>query len=143
MIIFKVGNYLINPKWCNGSTGDSKSLSLGSNPSLGTMATIFKYNDVIYQCVSLEKKLKRLRINKEDIDILYDGDANSLEKKYLELTAVNKNTDADDNRNELYYFLNKDTGYSITSIYPQCKDNNYERCSKETLERLWNKNGKI
>lgn len=124
-----------------------KSFSLGSNPSSGTMATIFKYKETIYQCMSLDKKLKRLKISREDIDILFEGELSSsdLEKKYLEYKNVKKETQEDDNEVRLYYFLNTKTGESISSIYPELDPSyvknvdDYERCTKNDLERNWNK----
>ena len=84
------------------------------------MATIFKHNNEVYQCVNLKKKLKRLRIDESDIEILFEGELSQseLEKKYLELTQVNEDDNVDDNDIKLYYFLNPKTGYSIMSIYP-------------------------
>ena len=51
-------------------TGDSKSFSLGSNPSRPTMDITFKYNDKIITTPNLEKKLKRLKLSLEDIEII-------------------------------------------------------------------------
>lgn len=109
------------------------------------MATIFKHKDTIYQCVSLQKKLKRLKLKENDIQILFEGELSQseLEKKYLELTQESKKEDDYDNV-KLYYFINRETGYSITSIYPTIEhlgeeSKNYERCTKETLEAYWNK----
>ena len=88
------------------------------------MATIFKYNNEVYQCVNLKKKLKRLKIEESDIEILFEGELSQsdLEKKYLELTQVNEDIDDNDNV-KLYYFINPKTKETISSIYP-------------TLERL-------
>lgn len=108
------------------SKGDSKSFSVGSNPTGATMATIFKHNNEVYQCVNLKKKLKRLRIDESDIEILFGGELSQseLEKKYLELTQVNDEDEDDDEDDvKLYYFINPKTKETITSIYP-------------TLERL-------
>lgn len=108
------------------------------------MATIFKYDNKYYQAMNLDKKLKRLNISKEDIEIIYSGDISQseLEKKILELTKtpseIEENTDT-----QLYYFLNKDTGYSYISIYPECNKQGYEPSTLENLERLWHKDGKV
>ena len=51
-------------------TGDSKSFSLGSNPSSPTMEVTFKYNGKIITTPNLEKKLKRLKISIDDIEII-------------------------------------------------------------------------
>lgn len=88
------------------------------------MATIFKHNNEVYQCVNLKKKLKRLKIDESDIEILFEGELSQseLEKKYLELTQVNEDN-INDNNVKLYYFINSKTKETISSIYP-------------TLERL-------
>lgn len=125
-----------------------KSFSLGSNPSSGTMATIFKYNDIIYQCLSLDKKLKRLKINKDDIEVLFEGEISQsdLEKKYVEYISLKKEPTKELISDvKLYYFLNTKTGESISSIYSELDPsyvknvNDYERCTKNDLERNWNK----
>lgn len=54
------------------STGDSKSLGLGSNPSGSTMETTFKYKGKIISTPNLEKKLKRMKISIYDIEIVND-----------------------------------------------------------------------
>lgn len=53
------------------STGVSKTLSLGSNPSSPTMIK-FKYQEKIIETPNLDKKLKRMKINLEDIEIIKD-----------------------------------------------------------------------
>ena len=52
------------------STGDSKSFSLGSNPSGTTMETTFKYKGTIITTPNLEKKLKRMKLSIDDIEII-------------------------------------------------------------------------
>ena len=52
------------------STGDSKSFSLGSNPSGTTMETTFKYKGTIITTPNLEKKLKRMKLSINDIEII-------------------------------------------------------------------------
>ena len=52
------------------STGDSKSFSLGSNPSGTTMEVTFKYKDTIITTPNLEKKLKRMKLSIDDIEII-------------------------------------------------------------------------
>lgn len=101
------------------SKGDSKSFSVGSNPTEATMATIFKHNNEVYQCVNLKKKLKRLRIDESDIEILFESELSQseLEKKYLELTQTNEDVNDNDNV-KLYHFINPKTKETITSIYP-------------------------
>lgn len=55
------------------STGVSKTLSLGSNPSSPTMIK-FKYQGKIIETPNLDKKLKRMKISLEDIEIIKDID---------------------------------------------------------------------
>ena len=52
------------------STGDSKSFSLGSNPSGTTMEVTFKYKGTIITTPNLEKKLKRMKLSIDDIEII-------------------------------------------------------------------------
>lgn len=56
------------------------------------MASIFKFNNKLYQAMNLDKKLKRLKINKEDIDIIYNADVTKqeLENKYIQLIGGEK-----------------------------------------------------
>lgn len=90
-------------------------------------AISFKYNGKLYNPKNPEKKLKQLGITWDDVEI------------------VEQNTKEEDEPTEswhnprLYYYLNPSTGYSITSIYPDLNVDGYEQCSKEVLERLWNK----
>lgn len=98
--------------------------------------------------MSLAKKLKRMKLDKDNIEILFEKDISQseLEAKYLELTNKKIKEEVTDNtKTNLYYFLNKKTGESIASIYPDLDPayiknyNDYERTSKEDLERNWNK----
>lgn len=108
------------------------------------MATIFKHKNNIYQCISLDKKLKRLRIDKSDIEIIYKGDLSKdeLEKKYLEIKNTTKVDTSEEEQITLYYFWNPKTGYSITSINSQIPEG-YEQTTLGYLESYWNKNGKL
>ena len=55
------------------------------------MGTIIKYNDKLIQCCNLEKKLKKLKINKDDIEIIKDNIPNdSLESEFVNLTKKEK-----------------------------------------------------
>lgn len=100
------------------------------------MACIFNYNNKLYQCLSLDKKLKKLRINKEDIQIIFEGELTKeeLETKFLDLTKETKETKESETINK-YYFKNKVDKSIITSIYPTLDDlkeiiniNEYEVC---------------
>lgn len=117
-----------------------KPNNVGSNPTPATMGHIFKYNNKIYQATNLDKKLKRLRLNKLDIEILSEVDNFELEKEYIKFTKDKKEEPQESWHNpRLYYYLNPNTGYSITSIYPNVNVDGYEQVSKELLNDLWNK----
>lgn len=83
------------------------------------MAVIFKHNNKVYQCMSLDKKLKKLRIDKNEIDILFEGDLtkDELETKFLEMTKEIKVIEEEDDIKK-YYFKNRIDNSIITSIYP-------------------------
>ena len=83
------------------------------------MAVIFKHNNKVYQCMSLDKKLKKLRIDKNEIDILFEGDLtkDELETKFLEMTKEIKVVEEEDDIKK-YYFKNRINNSIITSIYP-------------------------
>lgn len=82
------------------------------------MAVIFKHNNKVYQCMSLDKKLKKLRIDKNEIDILFEGDLtkDELETKFLEMTKEIKVVEEEDDIKK-YYFKNRIDNSIITSIY--------------------------
>lgn len=92
------------------STGGSNPLSLGPNPSGVTMVK-FKYNGKEYETPNLEKKLRRMKISKEDIELLLPN--NKKEEKEEEKDEVIK-----------YHFRNTKTGYTITTIYTDLKNYN-------------------
>lgn len=48
----------------------SKTFRLGSNPGFPTMEVTFKYKNKIITTPNLEKKLKRMKISLEDIEII-------------------------------------------------------------------------
>lgn len=91
---------------------------------------MFKYNGKIWDPKNPEKKLKQLGITWDDVEMIEE---NKQEVKPIEYEDPNR----------LFYFFNPKTGYSITSIYPECKYGGYESCTRETLERYWSKNGKV
>ena len=65
----------------------------------------FIFNNKIYNPVNLEKKLKKLGITLEDIQIIED----------------NKIIDEIDTSVKKYYFKNTITGETIVSVYPSLK----------------------
>lgn len=71
------------------------------------MNTTFKYQNQIITTPNLEKKLKKMKLTLEDIEII------SEEKKEEK---------EDTNWRTLYYFKNPKTGNIITSIYPNLDD---------------------
>lgn len=63
----------------------------------------FKYQGKIYSPSNLEKKLRKMGITMEDIEILPD----EIKKEDYKDDSITK-----------YYFTNIKTGYTIVSIYP-------------------------
>ena len=79
---------------------------------------IFKYNNKIYETPNLEKKLKRMRLTLDDIEILNE----SIIKK------VSNEDDKDNGITKHHFRL--PNGYTITSIYDNLKYlniNDYEQ----------------
>ena len=100
------------------------------------MATIFKFNNKLYQCLSLDKKLKRLKINKEDIEILLEAELSQkeLETKYLEFFNSGAEDVVETTDTKLHKFINHKDSSTIISIYPDLENlkshlniNDYER----------------
>lgn len=90
------------------------------------MKISFKYNGKIWNPKNPEKKLKQLGITWDDVEIIEN------EEKPKEIIEY-------EDPNRLFYFVNKKTGWSITSIHPYVNVDGYERCEKEYLLKLWNK----
>ena len=94
------------------STGDSKSFSLGSNPSGTTMETTFKYKGTIITTPNLEKKLKRMKLSINDIEIIDNpikkekSPSNELEDYMKDVTKVIVRSNIDDIRRVC--FIKKD-----------------------------------
>lgn len=89
------------------------------------MATIFKYQDKYYQAANLNKKLKRLKVQSSDIEILFEGELSQseLEKKYLEFTREEKEVEHESWHNPtLYKYYDSKTKETIISIYPTLDD---------------------
>lgn len=83
----------------------------------------FKYNGRIYNPVNTEKKLKKMGITMNDIEIIKEDSI----KEPFPISDV-----------KLYYYYNPNTGYSITSIYDNENENEkgYERIDKEQLNQI-------
>ncbi len=69
------------------------------------MNTVFKYNGTIISTPNLDKKLKRMKITINDIEII-DFPKNKQEEVIEYEDKI------------LYYFKNKITGETVISIYP-------------------------
>lgn len=81
-------------------TGHSKCLHyVGSSPTAPTMVK-FKYKDKLYNPVNLEKKLKKMKITVDDVELIP-------EEKIIEY----------DNSIIKHHYINSITKYTITSIY--------------------------
>lgn len=80
----------------------------------------FMYNGRIYNPVNVEKKLKKMGITINDIEII--------KEEYKEEPPLVSDV-------KLFYFYNPDTGYSITSIYDN-DINGYERIDKKQLNKI-------
>lgn len=81
----------------------------------------FKYNNRIYKAQHLKNKLKALGCTEQDIEIIPE------KEEPIEYQDI-----------KLYYFINPKTGWTITSIHPECSDLNYIQTTKEELQKLQN-----
>ncbi len=79
----------------------------------------FKYNNKVYNPVDLEKKLKKLGITIDDIEIIEDVKE--------EETSIEKI--------KLFHFRNRLTGHTITSIYDNLDDIK-DRINIEDYDRM-------
>lgn len=79
----------------------------------------FKYNGRIYNPSNVEKKLKKMGISMNDIEIIKEDDI--IEEPHTEVT--------------LFYYYNPNTGYSICSIYDNAIDG-YEKLDKRSLDKI-------
>lgn len=80
------------------------------------MPTIFKYQDKYYQAMNLDKKLKRLKLNKSDIDIVFNQDGitkDELEDRYVQFIGGNKKERIPNSEyKEVWYrYVNPDNKY--------------------------------
>ena len=86
----------------------------------------FKYNGKLYNPKDPEKKLKQLGITWNDVELIQNSTKQQEQIEY-----------ADPNR--LFYFINRKTGYSYSSIYPTFDREDYEPITYDELKRLWKK----
>lgn len=88
------------------------------------MGVIFKHNNQLIQCRNLQKKLKKLRINESDIEIVKsDIPDDVLEKTFVEMTRGGRIEDdnipqwkLDGRRKAIYINLNKDSDKYLYSF---------------------------
>lgn len=99
---------------------------------------IYKLNGKLLKTTNLEKKLKKLKKHSSEIEILfkeeYGGDLKEAEN-YLDYIikknyAINEDT-SDEPVIILHHYVNKQTGYTHTSIY-----DNDERIINEGYEQI-------
>lgn len=90
------------------------------------MKISFKYNGKIYNPKNPEKKLKQLKITWDDVEIIETIEKEEIKEEY-------------EDPNRLFYYLNRETGYSKSSIYPDLRIEGYEKVSYEELKKIWNK----
>lgn len=82
------------------------------------MGTIFKYREKLFQCRDLKKKLKKLKLDENDIEIIRDNiKEDDLEKAFCEINSNGQRKEDVVGRTvELYYFFNG--VYTIVSTRP-------------------------
>lgn len=81
------------------------------------MGTIFKYNNQLIQCQNLQKKLKKLRISENDIEIIKDNIPNDTLEKEFVLMVNGKIKDKEPNitqETKLYYYTD---GVNFTGVF--------------------------
>lgn len=93
------------------STVDSKSICSGSNPDTPTMETTFKYKGTIITTPNLEKKLKRMKLSIDDIEIIDNPikkeKSSELEDYMKDVTKVIVRSNIDDIRRVCFIKKNK------------------------------------
>lgn len=89
------------------------------------IAAVYKLNQKLLKTTNLDKKLSKL---KEVPDILYkkeNGTEADLDKWIQDHISSKEDKLKEDIR--LYHYINKETGYTITSIYDNVNEQGYER----------------
>ena len=115
------------------STGDSKSFSSGSNPESPTMEIIFKYRDTIISTPNLEKKLKRMKISLDDIEIIPNQEK-KIEDNSKEFKTLRLKSRIDNLTHITYWPLNT----ALPTIEELVKERGWI-WNPETKTGLWNK----
>lgn len=85
----------------------------------------FKYNGKIWSPKNPEKKLKQLGITWDDVEL-------------IEVQEKKKIIEEEKDNIKLYYFINPENNYSITSIHKECKEDGYIPTTLEELQKIWN-----
>lgn len=89
------------------------------------IAAVYKLNDRILKTTNLDKKISKL---KDVPEILYkkeNGTESDLDIWIKD--NISHKEDKDEEEIKLYHYINKETGYSITSIYDNLKEDGFEK----------------
>lgn len=80
------------------------------------MGTIFKHNNQLIQCQNLQKKLKKMKLSLNDIEIIKDDIPNDiLEKIFVEVTKASRPPQDTDVRWKIYIYQNS-KGYYLWGV---------------------------
>lgn len=79
---------------------------------------------MLYQCMNLQKKLKRMRLLESDVDIIWQGECtqSELEKRFVELTKSPLKEEIKSDPITIYTFKGKDVIKSIYDTLDHLKD---------------------
>lgn len=84
------------------------------------MPAIFKHNNKLFQCMNLQKKLKKMKLSEDSIEIVWEGEAtqSELEKRFCKL--INGTPKEDSNKMGLTYYHYKhiNNGHKLVSVEP-------------------------
>lgn len=76
------------------------------------MGTIFKYNNQFIQCKNLQKKLKKLKLTEDAIEIIKDNIPDvELEQTFVALTSKPKEDGIEETSGIYYIFMNSEGNY--------------------------------
>ena len=94
------------------------------NTVIPALPGIYKSNGNINYSMNLNKKFRKLNTN--DFEIIKVMPNASLKDLCNEIKMA-KNEDENDKEIKLYHYLNKETGYTMISIYDNLNVDGYER----------------
>ena len=94
------------------------------NTVIPALPGIYKSNGNINYSMNLNKKFRKLNTN--DFEIIKVMQNASLKDLCNEI-KITKNEDENDKEIKLYHYLNKETGYTMISIYDNLNVDGYER----------------